>query len=258
MELSFQKHYKIILSIALFGLVLACNRPPELPLEPSIGFNKVEFKEIVEVIGSAGVEIRTGQLSLSFNISDGDGDIGIDGGDTGPDYDFITYPNGAIVKFGERPEDPPFTCVDYIREAGEGDNGLDLNGNGTVTDTLRIELNEDRFNFFIDFFVKKNGTYQELNFRRIPESANGITLCGEIPFDSRIPCLSNEDDACSAVSKNAGPIEGVIKYDMKSGLFLPVFRTDTIKIVFQIQDRALNRSNVVETPEFTLQSARID
>ena len=59
----------------------------------------------------------------------------------------------------------------------------------------------------------------------------------------------------TAISKNSGPIEGVIKYEMKSGLFLPVFRTDTVKIVFQMQDRARNRSNIVETPEFTLQSA---
>ncbi|WP_339605860.1 hypothetical protein [uncultured Roseivirga sp.] len=262
MELSFQKHSKIIFSIALFSLVMACNRPPDLPIEPNIGFNKVEFKEEVEVIGSTGVEIRTGVLSLSFNISDGDGDIGLDGDEVGPDYDFITYPNGQIVQFGERPEDPPFTCIDYVREAdqadGEGNLGADLNGNGNATDTLRIELNEDRFNFFIDFFVKKNGTFQEIDFRKIPESANGITLCGEIPFDSRIPCLSKEGKPCSAIPTNPGPIEGVIKYDMKSGIFLPVFRTDTIKVVFQIQDRAKHRSNIVESPEFTLQSAGVD
>ncbi|MGW8123561.1 hypothetical protein ACV07N_12950 [Roseivirga echinicomitans] len=258
MELSFQNHYKIILSTLFFGFVLSCNRPPELPVEPSIGFNKVEFKEEVEIIGSTGIEIRTGVLSLLFNIADGDGDIGIDGGDTGPDYDFVTHPNGEIVKYGERPEDPPFTCVDYIRESTEGDNGIDLNGNGNATDTLRIELNENRFNFFIDFYVKKNGIFQEVDFRRIPESANGTTLCGEIPFDSRIPCLSNENDPCTAISKKPGPIEGVIRYDMKSGLFLPVFRTDTIKVIFQIQDRSLHRSNIVESPEFTLQSAKID
>lgn len=255
MGLSFQKHTKFYLSLAFLWLVTACIRPPEFPEEPSISFNNIEFEEIIEVIGTAGVEVRTGLLTLQFNLTDGDGDIGFDGGETGPDFDFV-YENGKIVQFGERPEDPPFTCVDYLIEGLEGENGIDYNEDGDTADTLRMNLNEDRFNFFIDFFVKKNGTFEELDFRRIPESANGQTLCGEVPFDSRIPCLSNEDDACKDIDDNPGPIEGVITYEMKSSLFLPVFRTDTVKIVFQMQDRALNRSNIVESPEFTLQGIR--
>lgn len=255
MGLSFQKNIRGLFTLSILGLVFGCNRPPEFPVVPAISFNNVEFNEEVEIIGSAGVEVRTGVLALSFNIADGDGDIGLDGDEVGPDFDFVRYPNGEIVQFGERAEDPPFTCVDYLIEANEGDNGIDFNNNGNATDTLKIELNEDRFNFFIDFFVKKNGTFTELDFRKIPESANALTLCGEVPFDSRIPCLTNENRPCEEVNKNSGPIEGVIKYEMKSGLFLPVFRTDTVKIVFQMQDRARNRSNIVETPEFTLQSA---
>ena len=141
-------------------------------------------------------------------------------------------------------------------KSSEGANGIDYNEDGDATDTLRIVLNEDRFNFFIDFFVKKNGTFEELDFRRIPESANGQTLCGEVPFDSRIPCLSTEANPCRDLTQNPGPIEGVIKYDMQSGLFVPVFRLDTIKVVFQMQDRALHKSNIIESPEFTLASIR--
>uniref|UniRef100_UPI0040485B87 hypothetical protein n=1 Tax=Roseivirga sp. TaxID=1964215 RepID=UPI0040485B87 len=258
MAISFQKHFKAYLSIVLIYAFASCTRPPELPLEPVISFQKIEFKEIVEVIGQTGIEIRTGLLSLSFNIADGDGDIGIDGGETGPDFNFIRDNSGEIIQFGQRPQDPPFTCVDYLIESLEGANGIDYNEDGDATDTLRIVLNENRFNFFIDFFVKKNGTFQELDFRRIPESANGETLCGEVPFDSRIPCLSTEDNPCRDLTQNPGPIEGVIKYDMQSGLFLPTFRLDTVKVVFQMQDRAFNKSNVIESPEFTLASIRVN
>lgn len=257
MTLSFQKHFKSYLAIALIWVVVSCVRPPDLPDTPVIGFEKIEFEERVEVIGSTGIEIRTGVLSLSFKVTDGDGDIGFDGGENGPDFDFVRYTDGRIVQFGERPEDPSFTCVDYIIESLEGVNGIDYNTDGDALDTLRINLNEDRFNFFIDFMVKKNGTFQELDFRRIPESANGQTLCGEVPFDSRIPCLSNDDNPCRDISQNPGPIEGVIRYEMQSGLFVPIFRLDTIKVVFQMQDRALNKSNVVESPEFTLGSIRL-
>jgi hypothetical protein len=104
--------------------------------------------------------------------------------------------------------------------------------------------------------VKKDGVFEELDFRRLPISANGETLCGEVPFDSRIPCLSNEDNPCADISQNPGPIEGTIRYEMQSGLFVPIFRLDTIKLVFQMQDRALNKSNVIESPEFTLGSIR--
>jgi hypothetical protein len=256
MPISFQKHLKSYFSIALVWVAVSCTRPPELPIEPIISFQKIEFDEVVEVIGQTGIEIRTGLLSLSFNISDGDGDIGFDGGETGPDFDFIRDNSGKIVQFGQRPQDPPFTCVDYLLESLEGANGIDYNEDGDATDTLRIVLNEDRFNFFIDFFVKKNGTYEELDFRRIPESANGQTLCGEVPFDSRIPCLSTEANPCRDLTQNPGPIEGVIKYEMQSGLFMPVFRLDTIKVVFQMQDRALHKSNVIESPDFTLASIR--
>ncbi|MFT6055020.1 MAG: hypothetical protein ACJAS3_002739 [Roseivirga sp.] len=256
MTLNFKKHFKFSLSIALVWVTVSCVRPPDLPIEPVIKFEKIEFEERVEVIGSTGIEIRTGVLSLLFNVTDGDGDIGFDGGENGSDFSFITNENGSIIQFGDRPEDPSFTCVDYIIESLEGANGIDYNTDGDVADTLRINLNEDRFNFFIDFMVKKDGVFEELDFRRLPISANGETLCGEVPFDSRIPCLSNEDNPCADISQNPGPIEGTIRYEMQSGLFVPIFRLDTIKLVFQMQDRALNKSNVIESPEFTLGSIR--
>ena len=48
------------------------------------------------------------------------------------------------------------------------------------------------------------------------------------------------------------PLEGIIKYSILSGFRL-LFRNDTLKIQVRIQDRALNRSNIVETEPFLIQ-----
>ncbi|HAZ25889.1 MAG TPA: hypothetical protein DCY95_15970, partial [Algoriphagus sp.] len=47
-------------------------------------------------------------------------------------------------------------------------------------------------------------------------------------------------------------VEGNIKYAMLSSGWEAIFRNDTIRIDVQIQDRQLNRSNEVSSPELTL------
>ncbi|HLU88692.1 MAG TPA: hypothetical protein VKZ51_02595, partial [Cyclobacteriaceae bacterium] len=47
-------------------------------------------------------------------------------------------------------------------------------------------------------------------------------------------------------------IEGTIRYSMLSLGWNSIFRNDTVKIEVQIQDRALNKSNIVASPDFTL------
>ncbi len=252
MRLSFSK--SIILStLAVLALNLACNRPPDLPIVPEISFNNIVF----EVTNAGDPLFEENTLKLSLNIQDGDGDLGLAGDeDFGPyaPYELVTE-NGDFVLFGQRPGDPAFTCLDYLIEDSEN---TDLNGDGDFADTLLIDFNENQFNIEIDFFVKKNGVFEEVDLRAQPRgSRNENTLCG-ISFDGRFPCLSSEDNPCSVVSNSNRPIEGVITYDMKSGLFLPLFRTDTLKLEFKVRDRALHTSNVAETPEFTLQNIRVE
>ena len=53
------------------------------------------------------------------------------------------------------------------------------------------------------------------------------------------------------------PLEGSLRYGMTSSGWLFLFR-DTLKIEVMIQDRALNKSNVVSTPDFTLDMISVD
>ena len=196
-------------------------------------------------------------LTISINVEDGDGDLGLDGDENGfPYHPFAIRVdgNGRPIEYGDDPNDPPFTCLDYAVEDFEN---TDLNGDLDKSDTLLIDFNENQYNIFVSFFRKVNGTFEEVDIRaQPPGSANASTLCG-LTFDGRFPCLSSEDDPCNFVRNNARPITGVINYDMESSLFLPVFRTDTLMLKVQIQDRALNRSNTIETPEFTLQGIKV-
>ena len=244
---------QVLVLVFALALGVACNRPPDLPIEPEVSFSNIEF----EVRNAGDPLFEENILRLSINVKDGDGDLGLDGDeDFGPYAPYhLVLENNQPVEFGQRPNDPPFTCLDYIIEDRENQ---DINGDNDLLDTLLIDFNRNQYNIEVDFFVKRNGTFQEVDLRAQPRgSANESTLCG-ISFDGRFPCLSSEENPFAVVRNNKRPIEGVITYDMKSGIFLPIFRTDTLKLQFIIRDRALHTSNVGETPEFTLQGIRVE
>lgn len=252
-------------ALTLLISLMACNRPPDLPLAPSIGYEDVVFEVSSTNIGA--VVIETFALKLTFSVSDGDGDIGLDGAESGRPYQEFDLVRDEVTRqpvvFGERPQDPPFNCLDWLIESPVGvppDAAFDYNGDGDKRDTVLVNFNPNRFNMFVDFFIKQpDGSFVESDVRTWPPgSINEQTFCNTETFDGRIPCLSSADEPCDFVRSTKRPIEGSITYEMISSGFLPVFRTSTIKMVFQIQDRALNKSNIVETPEFTLQDIRVE
>lgn len=254
------RHYskQFLALAAVLVCISSCNRPPNLPDTPIISFDEVTF----ELRNEGDPFFEETVLSLSFNVEDGNGDLGLDGTD-GSTIGSLQYrpfslvPDGAgeFVRFGQRPMDPSFSCLDYVIEDTEN---LDLNQDDDFLDTLLINFNENQYNIEVDFLVKRNGTFEELEMRAQPTaSQNESTLCG-ISFDGRFPCLSSEDNPCDFIKDNDRPIEGVITYEMTSGLFLPIFRTDTLMLEFKIRDRALNLSNVARSTEFTLQGITIN
>ena len=237
------------------SILASCTRPPDLPDTPTIEFDNIEF----EIQNEGDPLFEENELRLRFSISDGNGDLGL-GGEEGADntgpyrsYTLISE-GGRFVEFGDRPTDPPFTCLDYVIEDREN---LDLNNDNDRLDTLLIDFNENQYNIEVDFLIKNNGVFNEIDMRAQPRfSGNEQTLCG-ITFDGRFPCLSNQDNPCIFVSETNRPVEGFVTYSMNSTVFLPVFRTDTIKLQFKVRDRALNESNLAETPEFTLQGIQV-
>jgi hypothetical protein len=214
---------KVKYSFILIGIAFqSCNKPPELPIIPAIEFESVEF---VQADGPDS-------LIVSVHFTDGDGDLGLTSDDIYPPYqayDVVLDENNDTIKYGSAPGLPEYNPIDYI---------ILRDANGSPTDTILVKINENHYNFFVRFFQKKYGKYTEFDWRDKPFYQT---------FDGRFPLLNNSD--------KSRPLEGSLRYGMVSSGWLFLFR-DTMKVQIQIQDRALNKSNLTESEDFTLEGVK--
>jgi hypothetical protein len=223
------KRILVYTSIFSFLALAFCTRPPELPVIPKIGFESVQFKEV------EGPD----SLILAINFEDGDGDLGLTPFDIFEPYnayDVKVDENGDTIYIGDQPGMPPYNPIDYV---------ITRDNDGNPVDTIWVELNPDHYNIFVRFYEKKNGEYEEFDWRDPPYYQT---------FDGRFPLLNTKIEDNQLVSR---PLEGVLRYGMTSSGWLFLFR-DTLKLEVMIQDRALHKSNTVETGDFTLEMIRVD
>jgi len=214
--------------ISFFALSF-CTRPPELPVVPKIDYEYIQFKEV------EGPD----SLILSVFFQDGDGDLGLTSYDIYEPYqayDPVLDQNGDTIFYGDNPDMPPYNPLDYI---------ITRDDDGNPQDTVWVELNPDHYNIFVRFYEKKNGEYEEFDWRQPPYYQT---------FDGRFPLLNTKIEDQRLVIR---PLEGSLRYGMTSSGWLFLFR-DTMKIEVMIQDRALNKSNVVSTPDFTLDMISVE
>lgn len=221
----------------------ACFDPPKYPIQPQIEFESIEFKEY-----GSGFDAEADSLILVISFKDGDGDLGLDPSEQGCVSETVCYNNkfyfrksdGNLVTYTDKRTDPnfsslpefvkPFNCINW--EVRNDDN---------VIDTLYFEFNPDYYNITVDFLVKNpsTGSFEEFDWTK----EFNYPLCGGT-FDGRFPILFTD--------KPGSPLEGNLKYSMGSLGFKALFSIKTLKLRIQIKDRALNKSNIIETPEFTL------
>lgn len=210
----------------------SCRDLPTYPTTPSIDYNQLFFKK--------GELADTLFVKLKFR--DGDGDLGLSPSfDTGIPYNAIWYeakPDGSLLTYADRNTPPydtippfefPYYCTNYSIE--------DL-------DTFYISQNPNHFNIFVDFYVKKNGQWSLYDWI----TANP-PQCGET-YNGRFPILNS--------SGQKRPLEGTLEYGITGAAFEVIFKRDTLKLEVRIQDRALNKSNLIETPEFVLQDITVN
>ncbi|QCK16102.1 hypothetical protein [Mangrovivirga cuniculi] len=201
-----------------------CDGPPSLSPQPTISYNDITYYD-------TGF---TKNLSLVLNFEDGDGDLGLSPVDVGVPYQpfDLVFDNGEPVMYGDRAGDPDFNCVDY-----------EIVPDGNEVDTFLVDRNKYHNNIFIDFFVKRNGVWEEYDLR-----TTDPFLCADT-YDGRFPILNLEE--------NEKALKGELRYNMYSAAIFSVFRNDTVKVQAQIVDRELHESNIVETPEFTFQQITV-
>lgn len=229
------KFLYLFISLGIAAAIGSCQGLPTFPNAPSISFVSIEYVEGSD--NPASPVFRIDSLNLTVYFQDGDGDLGLRSDETFPPFhpfDYVVDGNGNRIRFGSRPGLPPFSCVDYIRLEDTAARRID---------TFQIRLNQNHNNIFVNFFRKVGGNYVEYDWRSIDQF-----LCAP-NFDSRFPIIREN------VSREL-PIEGELTYAMTSRAFRSVMRNDTFKITVSIQDRALNRSNTVESPDFTLEMVR--
>lgn len=171
----------------------------------------IEFQS-VQYFDNNGAQSDTILIKITFR--DGDGDLGLTGQDTTPPFNFLQL-------------------------------GARTNVSG---DTLEILTNLNHYNFFCDFYIKRQGVFERMLDFNLDD---GIPYQVPVnPFYFRFPLLNPD--------MKKGPLEGTIQIALANsffqrfdgfGTFLP---TDTLKLRIYIKDRTLNNSNTIESTEFTV------
>jgi len=278
---------RAIKGVILFGIltpvVFSCFNPPEFGTVPEIDFNSIYFRE------AKGVGERD-SLVLSISFRDGNGDLGLASSQIDEPYHDVNYylaNNGAISPVGKITEytdlsqfvhipsgasgklatvrtanDPAYSsvlpkytdayssCTDYSYtsvyvDANDKDIFDDTYNIDTVykingvpriyvlLDTFYYQRNPDYANIDVEFWVRESGTYELFDWEK--------EFC-TISFNQRFPVLTEK----------TGPLEGDLQYAMVTSGLKSIFSIKTMKLRIKIRDRSLNVSNVIETPEFTL------
>ena len=222
--------------VAIF--LASCADPPQYSNVPEIIFDNIIFRDIAD---PSAVD----SLIVTVRFKDGDGNLGLDASELSAPYNDKTYfrfPDGTFVTYKTKrtiakydtlpPFSKPYNCINW-----------EIKTVNAKLDTFYFQLNPNHYNIFVDFFVLNNdGVYTEFDWQKDFTYPN----CG-IPFDGRFPVLSKD------LSRKT-PLDGTIRYAVQSTGFLILFSNKTLKLKITIQDRALNKSNTVETiPAFNLQ-----
>ncbi len=238
-------NWKALMPALLILIMTACfEKAPLFSTVPSIEFSNLCYSEGFN-------ETDADTLVLTLKFKDGDGDLGLSAGDPldnagkYSEKNYFTLGNSVKISYKDKRTNPkykslpaflpPFSCTNWevVKDA-----------NQLPVDTIYFEYNAYHNNILIDFYTKNNdGTFTKYDFTKFFIYPN----CAVGGYNGRFPILSND------LNKKS-PLEGTIKYNLKSPYFLLTFSIKTLKIKVTIIDRVLNKSNELETPEFTLQS----
>jgi len=207
----------------------SCQDRPTLPVVPSITLEDYYF----QIIASADGKNLRDSIVVKVNFEDGDGDLGLNTNETSPPFHLfdIVLVNGDTLRYGDNDTLPAFNCYNYeiITTTTSVGGSLVVN-----SDTIYVIRNLNHYNFFLTFLVEENGEFVEYNtYER---------LCAG-PFHGRYFILNTAGDV--------RPLTGELKYGFVSSFRL-LFRNETIKLRLQLQDRALQKSNIIETEAFNV------
>lgn len=245
------------LVVILFFLIRCKENEEVYSAQPNIDFVKVEFDE-----GQPPQLLPS--LLITFSITDGDLDFGLNHDQTDFPYQLAYYylkKDGTRIssdKFerGEvRPNEliqvedrfaPPFDTLPDPATSCKYLHYADSQPPFYKQLELYADRNENFSNLFLKLFLKEpDGTFLEEDLR-----AGGCSFGrnGRIFFLHDLSIGQEYLDGPFEVTMFSRQ-KGQVTYKLKS-YSLVALRSRTIKAQFYVKDRALNNSNIAETPEF--------
>ena len=217
----------------IFFSVISCHERPTFPDTPSISLNEFYFREIKNTSGGANLQ---DSIVIRVKFEDGNGDLGLSAIETQPPYHLydVIVQGGDTLKYGNDPSLPSYNCFDYeilTKTISQGDSLY------VKSDTIYVIRNPDHYNFFLTFLVKQRPTDDFVEYNTYQN------LCAA-PFHGRYFILNSVGDV--------RPLTGELQYGFISSFRLLFRNYTSIKMRIQIQDRQLNKSNIIETEEFNI------
>ena len=247
-------YMKHIIALIIFSFLFSCIEDNNVSDIPSISYESLEFKK-------SDNSFNQDSLIITINFIDGDGNLGLSNDENNYPYHpynaiidqefnwitlgsnnvtpplYIYEPNGVYYLYSNEDNRPSYNCEDYIIDTVNTTNKLD---------TFYIQKNENNKNIFIEFYKKENNEFVLIDWKRIFDEEYG---CG-IDFNSRFPPLN--------ISNSSQLLSGKLRYGMVSYGFEMILKNDIFKLKIYIKDRELNTSNIIETPEVTLEEILTD
>jgi hypothetical protein len=224
------------------SILVSCQSPTEV-VSPIPAIEVVDFR-----FGSGG-SILADTLQIKFKITDGDGNMGeesttVDGYRTVFDKktgQFVPYADDStnLIQYRDR------RTNDTLPALGCG-HWFVTYGNGIIaSDTIYYQYNRNYFNFQADLYYQDGANWVQYD----PLTSFSFPNCFIVFADGLIPPLQG--------NVSAGPFTytprlfihgGLMTYSLTSALFKLMFGGKNIKIKFHVRDRAMNNSNIAETP----------
>tara|TARA_B100001287_G_scaffold180271_1_gene151999 strand:+ start:751 stop:1491 length:741 start_codon:yes stop_codon:yes gene_type:complete len=235
-------------------IIIGCDNNNDISEIPFISHESISFKKSQD-------NIIQDSLILTINFTDGDGDLGLSNEEIYYPYHpynaiidenlnwitigskeitpplYVYEPNGLLSLYSNEDNRPSFNCENYI---------IDTISSSTELDTFYIQKNENNKNIYVEFYKKVGNDFELIDWKKIFDEEYG---CG-IDFNSRFPPLN--------IGNSSQLLNGKLRYGMVSYGFDMVLKNDIFKLKVYIKDRALNQSNIIETPEVTLEEITIN
>jgi hypothetical protein len=253
------KSFKNIKLLILLTVFFSCSKnEPEISTIPFIEFYKISYSKDISTL-------HYDTIKVSFYITDGDFDLGLDPIETVEPYNWkwyflkttnakvsnprvesgeyqisqlVSYKERSISIYDTLPKfESPYDCTNWEIKRN----------NNEIIDTVYFQYNENYYNVFIDFYdldQDQNWVLFDWNVFKYPG-------CGGT-FNARFPPPVKLNSSFPFKIEFISRKKILLTFSLSSQIWHYIVK-DKVKFKIRIKDRALNTSNEMETPEVLLQ-----